>query len=373
MRAQFVIPVLASILILGTLTLSSQSDAQLQEVMYTIDAGATITFVIPTSSAPVTTLNSDSLSGSFTIVHQTTSPFFGGEFFTVNSMELVTGSGETFSLTSVDPNEDPILASTGGVPASFLINFVSAGTSIPGIVLAGTGISPEPGFQGFSMQETGLMRSGLFEGQASDPTGFNFAVLQPFTPPGVGLYEYDAVDCSGPFGCTTNLRLFAVLNFHASVVPTSDLSLTKTDSIDPVTAGNTLTYTLTVNNAGPSDAQNVVVSDILPAGVTLVSVSSSQGGCAALPCNLGTIANGGSATVTINVAVNLSTTGTLTNTASVTSDTDDPDNSNNTATENTTSEPGAPSTPAPPEEQGPPEEPGPPPGIPTPPTPPGRP
>jgi len=144
------------------------------------------------------------------------------------------------------------------------------------------------------------------------------------------------------------------------VITSANLSITKTDSPDPVTSGNPLTYTLTVNNAGPSDAQNVVVSDILPSRVTLASVSSSQGGCAALPCNLGTIASDGSAIVTINVTVNLATTGTLTNTASVTSDTDDPDNSNNTATEDTASEAGAPSTPAPPEDPAPPEEPGPP-------------
>ena len=143
-----------------------------------------------------------------------------------------------------------------------------------------------------------------------------------------------------------------------AVNTSADVSITKADSPDPVTAGNQLTYTLTVNNAGPSDAQNVVVTDTLPAEVTLVSVTSSQGGCAALPCSLGTITSGGSATVTITVTVNIGTFGTLTNTASVTSDTNDPDNSNNAVTEDTTSETG------PPEDPGPPDEPGPPPGTP---------
>ena len=35
----------------------------------------------------------------------------------------------------------------------------------------------------------------------------------------------------------------------------ADLSITKSDSPDPVLAGNQLTYTVTVDNAGPSDIE----------------------------------------------------------------------------------------------------------------------
>ncbi|MFB3044425.1 MAG: DUF11 domain-containing protein, partial [Acidimicrobiia bacterium] len=85
-------------------------------------------------------------------------------------------------------------------------------------------------------------------------------------------------------------------------------------------AGNNLTYTVTVSNAGPSDAVNVVVTDTLPAGVTFVSTT----GCAEDPngvptCILGTIAAGASAMYTITVTVDSSTTGTLTNSATVAS------------------------------------------------------
>ena len=48
--------------------------------------------------------------------------------------------------------------------------------------------------------------------------------------------------------------------------PAADLSLTKTDSPDPVLAGQLLTYTLTASNAGPSSATGVQVTDNLPAG-----------------------------------------------------------------------------------------------------------
>src|SRR5205823_6213325 len=50
----------------------------------------------------------------------------------------------------------------------------------------------------------------------------------------------------------------------ATIQRRTDLSITKTDSPDPVNAGGTVTYTLTVHNAGPSDASGVAVTDTLP-------------------------------------------------------------------------------------------------------------
>ncbi|MGH2592957.1 MAG: proprotein convertase P-domain-containing protein [Anaerolineae bacterium] len=119
------------------------------------------------------------------------------------------------------------------------------------------------------------------------------------------------------------------------IAEAADLSFTKTDSPDPVTVGQILTYTLAVNNAGPSNAASVTVTDTLPGGVTLQSVSSSQGGCTALPCSLGTLNASSAASVTVVVAVSAGTTGTLTNTAGVSSATPDPNPGNNTDSEAT--------------------------------------
>src|SRR5437868_5063143 len=58
-----------------------------------------------------------------------------------------------------------------------------------------------------------------------------------------------------------------------AVSPSADLSITKTDSAAPVPPGTNLTYTLTVDNAGPSDAANVVVSDPVPSGTSFVSAT----------------------------------------------------------------------------------------------------
>jgi uncharacterized repeat protein (TIGR01451 family) len=116
-----------------------------------------------------------------------------------------------------------------------------------------------------------------------------------------------------------------------------DLSVTKTDSPDPVSAGNTLTYSLSVQNGG-GDATGVTLTDTLPAGVTFVSATPSQGSCTqaagTVICNLGTLANAASATVEIKVTPQSG--GMITNSASATSNEPDSNITNNSASATTT-------------------------------------
>ncbi len=123
-------------------------------------------------------------------------------------------------------------------------------------------------------------------------------------------------------------------------VPIADISITKTATPDPVTVGGNLTYTVVVSNSGPASASNIVMTDALPSGVTLVAVSTTQGSCngtSVITCNLGTLNSGATATVTIIVSP--SSTGSLTNTAIVGGGIDDPDGTNNTTTSTTTVDP----------------------------------
>jgi uncharacterized repeat protein (TIGR01451 family) len=122
----------------------------------------------------------------------------------------------------------------------------------------------------------------------------------------------------------------------------ADLSITKTDSPDPVVAGTNLTFTMTITNNGPSAATNVVASDLLPASLSLVSVSGSGGatcnagipGSVPTSCAFGTLANGASRTMTVVTRVDpsLAAGSVITNNAGVSSDTADNNNSNNLAT-----------------------------------------
>ena len=57
----------------------------------------------------------------------------------------------------------------------------------------------------------------------------------------------------------------------------ADLAVTKSVSNPTPNVGDTITFTITVANAGPDTATGVTVTDLLPAGVTFVSASASQG------------------------------------------------------------------------------------------------
>ncbi len=107
-----------------------------------------------------------------------------------------------------------------------------------------------------------------------------------------------------------------------------DLVVTKTDSPDPVVVLNNLTYTITVQNLGPSDAQNVVVTDTLPAELlgekfcTGAGCDPSVGSPWTGSTTFTTIAATQTKTVIIRAQVgSYPSGGTLSNTASVTSNT----------------------------------------------------
>lgn len=110
-----------------------------------------------------------------------------------------------------------------------------------------------------------------------------------------------------------------------------DLMLGLTASPDPVALGGTLTYTLAITNNGPSAATGVLVTNVLPAGVTFLSATASQGSCTnsadLVTCDLGVIAASANATVSIQVQANA--LGSLTNVATVYRTETDPNPFNN--------------------------------------------
>ncbi|MFL6282304.1 MAG: beta strand repeat-containing protein [Pyrinomonadaceae bacterium] len=120
-----------------------------------------------------------------------------------------------------------------------------------------------------------------------------------------------------------------------NIVSSSDLSLSKSVNNPSPVQGQNVTFTLTLINAGPSNATNVAVKDLLPAGLTFVSATPSAGTYTSGTgvWSVASLTSGASATLQIVALV--SNAGAITNTAEVTaSDQPDPDstpNNNNAA------------------------------------------
>ena len=109
---------------------------------------------------------------------------------------------------------------------------------------------------------------------------------------------------------------------NTTITTAADVAVRKVALSDPVGPTAGLLYELQVSNAGPSDAQNVVVTDTLDANVTFVSASA---GCvltgAEVVCTAGTLGAGATAKYLVAVQVADVAGGTvLTNTVVATSD-----------------------------------------------------
>jgi uncharacterized repeat protein (TIGR01451 family) len=133
-------------------------------------------------------------------------------------------------------------------------------------------------------------------------------------------------------GLATVLALVLVLSFLSANTAHAAVSITATKTLSGTfTEGGTVTYTVTITNTGTnSQADNPgnEFTDVLPAGLTLVSASETSGTAAA---NVGTktvtwngaIPAGGSVTITITATINAGTEGlAISNQGSVSYDAD---------------------------------------------------
>jgi uncharacterized protein len=122
-----------------------------------------------------------------------------------------------------------------------------------------------------------------------------------------------------------------------------DLATSMSESDNPVFAGQNETYTVVVKNFNtPLNATGVVLTDTLPASLTFVSATTSQGSLVTPPvgstgtvtANLGTIAPGATATVTVTAKT--TSAGTVTNSATASSNESEFNPADNTASSSAT-------------------------------------
>ncbi len=99
--------------------------------------------------------------------------------------------------------------------------------------------------------------------------------------------------------------------------PQIDLSISKTvDNTSPL-IGQTINFTITLNNAGPSDATGIQVRDVLPNGLQFVSSATEAGSYSDATgiWNVGNLVSGQS--VVLTISANPTGTGVVTNMAEV--------------------------------------------------------
>jgi uncharacterized repeat protein (TIGR01451 family) len=128
---------------------------------------------------------------------------------------------------------------------------------------------------------------------------------------------------------------------NTTVAAEADLNLVKTGS-SAFRPGTQTSYTLTLTNNGPAAAQNVVLTDTLPAQTTFVSFSQDSGpvfncttpavgATGTVTCTLASMPSGTTATFTLLVAISPNAENPIVNTASATSANPDPTPGNNAA------------------------------------------
>jgi uncharacterized repeat protein (TIGR01451 family) len=237
---------------------------------------------------------------------------------TVSNAAPNVGDAVTFTLTLANAGPDAASGVTVGDTLPAGMTFVTASAS-QGSYASGTGV-----------WTVGALASG-------SNAALQIVATVTSTGTKTNTTQVTAADQFDPDSTPNNDVAMEDDQDSASLTPASaDLSLIKTVDNPSPNVGQSVTFTLTLANAGPDGATNVTVGDTLPAGMTFVSATPSQGSYVSGTgvWTVGSVASGASAT--LQIVASVQSTGTKTNTAQVTaSDQADPDSTpnNNVATE----------------------------------------
>jgi len=207
-------------------------------------------------------------------------------------------------------------------------------TGLPGVqvTLTGTDWTGAPVSQPASTDPTGFysfsnLAPGNYTLSAAQPAGYIMGHDNPGSQGGVaGNSQITAINLG------QNVQ--GVNNNFGEIVPEADVAVVKVAKQTQVQIGQEVDYTITISNLGPNPAQNVLMTDNLPAGSTFLSAGS-----ASFPVTqnngviTGTISNlpvGTVDVVTVSIDAPI-VPGIITNTVTVTSTTPDPNPNNNTS------------------------------------------
>jgi len=155
------------------------------------------------------------------------------------------------------------------------------------------------------------------------------ATIKLTLPKGSAIGQYVTATATDPAGNTSEFSPAQIIT-QANI---ADLDLQLSAPSGPASVNAALVYTLTVTNNGAGTANNVVLTDTLPANIgNVTNIQTDHGTYSILngvvTVNLGNLDKNEVATITIPVTPLIA--GTITNTATLASDDIDPDLSNNT-------------------------------------------
>ncbi|HEY8577175.1 MAG TPA: SdrD B-like domain-containing protein [Devosia sp.] len=287
---------------------------------------------------------------------------------------LTSADGPNWADISVSKTVTSATTVNSGEPVTFEIEIVNTGPAQAlNVVLddrlndiVATAGGGEPGPSAVSIVATPGVATGL---TCSTPTSSGYSRnLQcmidtlPACTAGVNCPRVSVAVRAGSQGAKTNTATaFSTTtpdnntgNNDASVgytvVSRTDVTVAKTSpsSSTGAKAGQELIYVLTASVPlnGLSNADNVTITDTLPAGLLFQSATPSRGSCATTPgintttgpgnqtltCNLGTITNGSQQTVTVRAVPITGVANTsITNNVTVSTTTAEPDQANNQA------------------------------------------
>lgn len=246
------------------------------------------------------------------------------------------GSGADLSVTKTDA-PDPVAA---GSALTYQVTVANAGpATATGVIVtdplpAGVTFQRATPSQGSCGHQNGTVTCSV----GTVPRGGSATVAIVVTPNTAGVLVNTASASSGvsdPDASDNSATAHTIVALPG--LPPANLSIVKSDVLDPTVLGGPVLYSLQVTNAGPATAWGAIVTDSLPPEVVYVLASPSRGSCARsggkVTCSLGDLAAG--ATATVYLLAVATSDGILTNTAAVGSAAPDPAPAGNQDTEQT--------------------------------------
>jgi uncharacterized repeat protein (TIGR01451 family) len=309
-----------------TASLAASTSADIVVVL-NVPSNVAIGTITATSSVSATTSDPNSGNNSTTV---TTNVNVACDLAITNSgIPSPVAAGSTITYTQVITNSGPSSCSTGTLTEATPNNssFVSVAVANSGGV---TWSCP-------NSAPVACSSASVPPGSTATVT----AIYRVAAGTAGGTIITDTVNVATTTRDTNAANNSATVTIPVSSAAQADLSVTNSASPNPVSAGNNITYTQTVFNAGQASAAAPVFTETLPAGTSAVSLTGPGG----WTCVLATRTCTDTAPMTANTTANfvfvvsvpstVASGTTLQQTDSVTSTTTDPNSANNSVTVNT--------------------------------------